>query len=111
MSAFDYGDPTYSRRPRWLPPRDPKAPEVFDPLAAAPGKLFGPHENAWIDLQPLGLTPGTYAGEFWDTWSTNAPERRAITVTATAPQLPLPPLVHDLAIKLKRVREPAGTSR
>ena len=72
---------------------------VFDEKV---GNLFGPQESAWIDLLPLKLEDGEYEAEYWDTWTNNAPTKRAITVNGEQATLPLPTLVRDVAIKLKR---------
>ena len=77
----------------------------FNPLDDKVGNLFGPYENISIDLLPLRLDDGTYEAEYWDTWTSDPPEKRVITVTSEAAKLPLPTLVRDVAIKLKRLNK------
>ncbi|MBA2481568.1 MAG: glycosyltransferase [Planctomycetes bacterium] len=77
----------------------------FDALAKDPGALFPAVAGLSVAIGDLGLTPGRYAVEYWDTWSTTPPERREIVIPAGAFALPLPELTRDCAVKLKRLGE------
>jgi cellulose synthase/poly-beta-1,6-N-acetylglucosamine synthase-like glycosyltransferase len=77
----------------------------FDALAPEPGQLFAAKAGTTVEIGDLGMAPGTYAVEFWDTWSAAPPEKRRFVVTAGSCQLPLPELTRDCAVKMKRVGE------
>lgn len=75
----------------------------FAALAADPGVLFAAQPGTSVEMGDLGLEPGTYAVEYWDTWSDTPAEQRELTVTAETCALPLPELTRDCAVKLRRI--------
>jgi cellulose synthase/poly-beta-1,6-N-acetylglucosamine synthase-like glycosyltransferase len=76
---------------------------AFNALADGdPGALWPEIPGASIPFDRLGLTPGRWSVELWDTWTDHPCVRRDIVVAAGA-ALALPPMTRDLAIKLRRL--------
>ncbi|MBA3686667.1 MAG: hypothetical protein H0W72_15705, partial [Planctomycetes bacterium] len=74
---------------------------AFDPTATTSTALFPEVAGARLRLDGLGLRPGRWRAEFWDTWSTAAPAQVELTIAETGDQaLALPALSRDVAIKL-----------
>ncbi|MBA3709730.1 MAG: DUF5060 domain-containing protein, partial [Planctomycetes bacterium] len=77
----------------------------FDALAADPGQLFPKVSGATVPIAGLGLLPGHYALEAWDTWSSAPPERSEVTIAADTEVIMLPEFNRDCAFKLRRIGE------
>jgi hypothetical protein len=86
----------------WLRPAS-HMPAGFDPIAADPGAWFPANPARSVDLLPLGLAPGRWRVEVWDTWNETPPEIRDITVANGPVLLPLPTTVRDVALRLERI--------
>jgi hypothetical protein len=80
--------------------RNPTHVTGFDPLAAEPGRLFPDRPNRSLRLDQIGLAPGHYQLEIWDTWTDATPVISEVVVGPEAQPWVLPPLTRDTAIRI-----------